>query len=273
MHQKLSSFKPSVLLVFDIETIPDVAGLRRLYHWQDEFSDEEIILWYQQKKRSEYGDKFAPICLQKVVAIACCFRWPDGSQEDISIKNIGKINDEEPHLLQYFFNIFEKYDLQLVSWNGNGFALPVLQHRALIHGIQAPSYWELGEKKPEFKWTNYFSRYHLKHCDLMDVLSKHQYSSRSPLDDMARLCGFPGKLGNNSQDVWQLYYNGDLAKIRSCCETDVLNTYLLFIRFQLNQGKVSRQRYEEEIQRVKDYLYQQKKPHWEEFLQTWKSII
>lgn len=269
MYQKLSSFKPSGLLVFDIETIPDVVGLRRLYHWRDEFSDEEIILWYQQKRRSEYGNEFAPIYLQKVIAIACCFRWPDGSQEDISIKNIGKTNDEEQNLLQCFFNIFEKYDLQLVSWNGNSFDLPVLQHRALIHGIEAPSYWELGEKKPEFKWNNYFSRYHLKHCDLMDFLSKHQYSNRSPLDDMARLCGFPGKLSISGQDVWQLYHRGDLAKIQAYCETDVANTYLLFIRFQLNRGKVSRQRYEEETERLRDYLHQQKKPHWEEFLQAW----
>ena len=86
---------------------------------------------------------------------------------------------------------------------------------------------------------------------------------------MARLCGFPGKLSISGQDVWQLYHRGDLAKIQAYCETDVANTYLLFIRFQLNRGKVSRQRYEEETERLKDYLHQQKKPHWEEFLQAW----
>ena len=109
MYQQSSSFRPHGLLVFDIETIPDVVGLRRLYHWQDEFSDEEIVLWYQQKRRSERGNEFAPVYLQKVAAIACCFRWPDGNQEDISIKSIGKtflipINANSDHTWPSFFN-------------------------------------------------------------------------------------------------------------------------------------------------------------------------
>lgn len=89
--------------------------------------------------------------------------------------------------------MIEKYTPPLVSWNGGGFDLPVLHYRALVNGIAAPRYWNLGQDDRGFKFNNYISRYHMRHIDLMDVLAMYQARANAPLDALAKLCGFPGK--------------------------------------------------------------------------------
>ena len=49
----------------------------------------------------------------------------------------------------------------------------------------------------------------------------------SPLDDVARLAGFPGKVGIRANAVWESYRRGELAAIRNYCEADCVNTYLV----------------------------------------------
>ena len=110
----------------------------------------------------------------------------------------------------------------LVSWNGSGFDLPVLNYRALRHGINAHHYWEVGESDRDFRYNNYLSRYHWRHIDLMDVLSGYGASGRASLDLAAQLVGLPGKLGIGGAQVWPAYRRGELAAIREYCEADVL---------------------------------------------------
>ena len=170
--------------------------------------------------------------------------------------------------------MIEKYTPQLVSWNGSGFDLPVLHYRALANHIQAPRYWEMGESQEndsrEFKWNNYISRYHMRHLDLMDLLAKFNGRANAPLDGLAKLCGFPGKMGMDGSQVWPAYQEGRIDEIRRYCETDVVNTYLMYCRFQLMRGGFSLEEYKEEITFVKAYLEKEsKEPHgeqWQEYL-------
>ncbi|PKO52681.1 MAG: 3'-5' exonuclease, partial [Betaproteobacteria bacterium HGW-Betaproteobacteria-2] len=121
----------------------------------------------------------------------------------------------------------------------------------------------------DFKWNNYISRYHMRHLDLMDVLAMYSGRANAPLDQMAQLCGFPGKLGMDGSKVWDAYKNGEIGAIRDYCETDVANTYLVFLRFQLMRGLLTKQRYDEEVQLVRDTLQGYGLPHWQEFLAAW----
>ncbi|MBN3859294.1 3'-5' exonuclease [Neisseriaceae bacterium PsAf] len=262
MNLIFANDKPINILAFDIETIPDVKGIRILNELDDGISDNDVVAWAQQKKRSETGNDFMPLYLHQVVAISCCFRWDD----KIYVKSIGNLQDSEKTILQTFFNIFEKYQVQLVSWNGGGFDLPVLQHRALIHGVIARNYWDMGEFDTQLKWNNYINRYHMKHCDLMDVLAAYQAKAYAPLDKMAKLCGFPGKLGMDGSQVWQVYQQGGIEEIRNYCETDAMNTYLLFLRFQLMRGLIVEEEYLNEIQNLKNYLKSESSEHFLEFL-------
>jgi predicted PolB exonuclease-like 3'-5' exonuclease len=253
------------VFVFDIETIPDVAGGRRLYNLQD-LTDAQVAEVMFQKRRQEAGTEFLRPHLQRVVAIAAVLRTADWCR----VWSLGNPEALEGELIQRFFDGLAKYTPTLVSWNGGGFDLPVLHYRALLHGVSAPRYWEAGEGDSGFRWSNYISRYHWRHIDLMDVLSGYQPRAAAPLDEIATLLGLPGKLGMHGSKVWQHYQDGDITGIRAYCETDVLNTYLVYLRFELLRGRLQAAEYLRECQLLQSILSVEDKPHFKEFLRAWE---
>ena len=259
------------VLVFDIETIPDVPGLRRLHDLGSDLSDTEVAEIAFQQRRAQNGSDFLPHYLQRVAVISCALRVAD----DLRVWSLAEPEQSEAEIIQRFFDGIEKFTPQLVSWNGGGFDLPVLHYRGLIHGIVAPRYWDLGDgdygDSRDFKWSNYISRYHTRHLDLMDLLALYQPRANAPLDDLAKLIGFPGKLGMDGGKVWEAWQNNEIAGIRDYCETDVLNTYLVFLRFRLMRGELSRTEYDEEISFVRTKLECLNKDHWREFLSVWDN--
>lgn len=253
------------VLVFDIETVPDTEGLRRLWNLAPEVSAQDIAEIAFQRRRQATGSDFLPHHLHRVVAISCVLRNDDG----LRAWSLGSVDAGEAELIQRFFDGIARYTPQLVSWNGGGFDLPVLHYRALIHGLSAPRYWDMGEDDRDFKWNNYISRYHTRHLDLMDLLALYQPRANAPLDEIARLIGFPGKLGMDGAEVWGAYCRGEIEAIRHYCETDVMNTYLVFLRFQRLRGLLDQAAYDDEICGVREYLQKQTEPHWREFLAAW----
>lgn len=254
------------VMVFDIETIPDVEGGRRLYGL-DGLGDKEVASVMFHKRRQETGTEFLRHHLQRIVAISVVLR----SRDTVKVWSLGEPDAPESELIQRFFDGLERFTPTLVSWNGGGFDLPVLHYRALVHGIAAPRYWENGEEDQSFRWNNYLSRYHQRHTDLMDVLSGYQARAVAPLDEIATLLGFPGKMGMSGALVWDNYLDGNIAGIRNYCETDVLNTYLVYQRYELMRGRISAQEYQSELQRVRDYLHAENKAHFNEFLSNWPA--
>jgi len=254
------------VLVFDIETVPDIEGLRRLNGLGDDVSAAEVAELAFHQRRQSSGNDFLPLHVQRVAAISCALR----ERDSFRIWTLGSPEDEEAELIRRFFEGIEKYTPQIVSWNGGGFDLPVLHYRAMIHGIQAPRYWDMGEDDREFKWNNYISRYHNRHLDLMDLLALYQSRAYAPLDQIAQLIGFPGKLGMDGSKVWQSFLDGGIENIRNYCETDVANTYLVFLRFQLMRGVLTHEAYQSECDLVRATLAKSDGPHWQEFLALWK---
>ncbi len=256
------------ILVFDIETIPDVAGLRKLNDIAETMGDAAVAeLAFQRRRQATGGSDFLQHHLHRVAAISCLLRTDEG----LKVWSIGKPDDDEATLIQRFFDGIERYTPQLVSWNGGGFDLPVLHYRALIHGVTAGRYWDMGEDDRDFKWNNYISRYHMRHLDLMDLLAMFQPRATAALDQMAQLCGFPGKLGMDGSKVWDAFQAGDIGGIRDYCETDVLNTYLVFMRFQLLRGVVNKAGYDAEMKVVRDFLAANAgAEHWQKFAGEWK---
>ncbi|MGH8140750.1 MAG: 3'-5' exonuclease [Steroidobacteraceae bacterium] len=254
-------------LVFDIETVPDVALGRRL-HGLDGLSDEQVAKAMFALRRQAVGGEFLAHEQHRIVAISCVLR----SREGLRVWSLGEAGASEGELIERFFDGIEKFSPDLVSWNGGGFDLPVLHYRALLAGIQAPRYWETGDEDTAFRYNNYLGRFHWRHMDLMDVLSGYQNRARASLANVACLLGLPGKLGFSGAQVWDAYVAGDLARIRQYCETDVLNTYLIYLRFELMRARFTRERYAEEVARVKELLRAGKEPHLLEFLGAWEAI-
>ena len=252
-------------LVFDIETVPDtelgaqLLGLHGL-------SEEDIAKAMFFNRLQESGTEFLPLFQHRVVAISVALRSGDG---DFSVWTLGDESSDEAEQVRRFYDGIERYRPTLVSWNGSGFDLPVLHYRALKHGIQAPAYWETGDHDREYRFNNYLSRYHWRHVDVMDVLSGFQPRARAKLDAVATMLGFPGKMGMSGDKVWDSYRAGELATIRNYCETDVLNTYLVYLRFQHMRGLLSDKLLASEFDRVRGALADTDAAHLQEFLAAW----
>ena len=254
------------ILAFDIETVPDVAGIRRLHDLPADLPDPEVAEIAFQKRRVQTGSDFLPPYLHRVVVISCVLRNDDG----VRVFSIGEPETGEGAAIQRFFEGIDKYVPQIVSWNGRGFDLPVLVNRGLQHGVAAACFWDTGRDNQDFRYSNYINRFHERHVDLMDVLSL--YGGRgSPLDDAARLSGFPGKVGVGGGAVWESYRRGELAAIRNYCEADTLNTYLIYLRFQLMRCVYDAERYASECALVRDLIGKRSEPHWNEFLSRWEA--
>jgi len=257
-------------LVFDIETIPDTDGLRILYDLPAETTAIDVANIALHKRRQQNGSEFLPLHQHRICAISCALREGD----NFKVWTLGDAQSTEAEIIQRFFDGIDKYTPQIISWNGGGFDLPVLHYRGLIHGINAGRYWDLGEDDKEFKWNNYISRYHTRHLDLMDVLAMFNARANAPLDDLAKLCGFPGKLGMDGSKVWAAYNAGKIEEIRNYCETDVANTHLVYLRFKLMRGQLSQAAYNAEIALVRETLREYSRanpdlPHWPAFLAAW----
>ena len=249
---------------FDIETVPDVDFGRRLLDLGD-ISDEDVATAMTFKHLQKSGSEFLPLHQHRVVAISVALRTGDS----FKVWSLGNEDAGEAELVRRFFDGIERYTPDLVSWNGSGFDLPVLHYRALRHGIQAPRYWETGDSDREFKWNNYLGRFHWRHVDLMDVLAGYQIRGRASLDETAVLLGFPGKLGMSGAKVWDKFMEGGISEIRDYCETDVLNTWLVFLRFEFMRGNLDAAGLEREYRLVRDTLTTMDQPHLNEFLAAW----
>ena len=172
------------VLVFDIETIPDLDGGRRIYDLGG-LSDKDTASALLNLRRQENGTEFLRLHLHRIVAISVVLR----SSQGLKVWTLGDENSTEKELIERFYDGIDRFTPNLVSWNGGGFDLPVLHYRALKHGVTAHRYWETGNEDNSFKWNNYLSRYHQRHLDLMDVLAMYNGRANAPLDQIATLLG------------------------------------------------------------------------------------
>jgi 3'-5' exonuclease len=254
------------VLVFDIETIPDTALGRRL-HDLEGLSDADVGRAMFALRRQAQGSEFLAHPQHRIVAISCVLR----SREGLKVWSLGDPDSPEEELIGRFFDGLERYTPDLVSWNGGGFDLPVLQYRALRAGIRAERYWETGESDTAFRYNNYLSRFHWRHMDLMDVLAGFQARARAPLVEVAALLGLPGKLGFSGAQVWDAWLAGQIVRIRQYCETDVLNTYLIYLRFELLRGHLNPAEHAHEVARVRKLLEESPAAHLKEFAAAWPA--
>jgi predicted PolB exonuclease-like 3'-5' exonuclease len=122
----------------------------------------------------------------------------------------------------------------LVTFHGRGFDLPVLELRSLKHGVPTPA-WFAGARRSGSA----------DHHDLKELLSAQGAATAAPLDLYAKLVGLPGKEDVAGEDVLELYDAGALDRISAYCMTDVVQTFLLFLRYRLLEGSLTPDGYAE----------------------------
>jgi predicted PolB exonuclease-like 3'-5' exonuclease len=170
---------------------------------------------------------FPPLHMQRPIVLGAL--WLD---EDYRFRRIGVIGEgkSEKAMLEDFSGFVDRYQPDLITYNGSGFDLPVLALRGLRHGV-AMSWYYQGRVRHKGSEDG--------HLDLCDMLSGHGHGGRSlSLDSVARLIGLPGKVGVDGSQVEGLYQAGKLDVIKSYCLADVAQTSLLFLRFRLLQGAI-----------------------------------
>lgn len=255
------------VFVFDIETVPDIDGCRRLYDLHG-LSDEDVAKAVFHMRRQQANTEFLRHHLHKIVAISAALR----SRNQFKVWSLGDVDSSEEDLLKRFYSGIERYTPTLVSWNGSGFDLPVIHYRSLLYPINAEHYWENGQNDSSFRYNNYLGRYHERHTDLMDVLAAYSPRANAPLDEIASLCGFPGKMGMSGAKVWDNYLEGNVKLIRDYCETDVLNTYLVYLNYQRNKGLLDQTQHEQECALVRDALKNSEIEHLQNFENSWIDL-
>ncbi|MEM7253618.1 MAG: 3'-5' exonuclease [Pseudomonadota bacterium] len=253
------------VFAFDIETVPDVAAGRRVLALSDGLSDEDVAKAMMHRRQQRSGTEFLNHHLHRVVAISVAFR----SGDQFRVWSLGDVSSGEGELLERFFAGVDRYSPTLVTWNGGGFDLPVLHYRALLHGVRAERYWDIGDDDSSFRWNNYLNRFHYRHTDLMDVIAGFQSRASAPLNEIALMLGLPGKMGMDGAQVWPAYLRGELEAIRNYCETDALNTYLIYLRWQQLRGGLTEAQCASECEVVKAALMDSGVSHLTDFAAAW----
>lgn len=260
------------LLVFDIETVPDTDAVYNLTGETFSTDDErrEALENYHLGV-TDGKNGFPRQMFHKVVAISVLsaeIEYLDDGTESYSLKHLGSNHkDVEKDVVAGFFKYITQLKPRLISYNGRGFDLPVLKYRAMAHGIAAPWFYRAGNK-----WESYQSRYSADwHCDLLEVLSDFGASSRAKLNEVCAVMGLPGKFGVDGSQVQSMYSSGQLQAIRDYCETDVLNTYLVYLRTMQHQGRISTPSYNRAVAEVIHYIesHGEEKPSLLEFMAAW----
>jgi len=126
------------VLVFDIETIPDIQSGQKIFDLEG-LDDASTVKAMRHLRQQKEGTDFMPLHLYQIVAISVVYRgMGDDMGHEVSVRSLGKLESTEAELLTLFIEQIEERTPTLVSWNGTGFDLPVIHYRMLKNSISAP---------------------------------------------------------------------------------------------------------------------------------------
>ncbi|MDG7056124.1 MAG: ribonuclease H-like domain-containing protein [Wolbachia endosymbiont of Meromenopon meropis] len=262
------------LLVFDIETIPDVNICKNLLGICNDTSIKEkrdaLRKYHLDMSNGQNAFLRHPFHQVIVISFLLCNINCRNSYETFTLQEIrsggARINSNEKELVKGFFNYLSKKKPRLVSFNGRAFDIPVLKYRAMIHGIQTEYFYKAGDK-----WNSYNQKYSSDwHCDLLESLSDFGISGRIKMSEICAVLNLPGKIEIDGSQVADLYDSGKIQEIREYCEMDVINTYLIYLRFMHHKGRITTQSYNKNVEEL--LLECEKKANLKKFKKAWEII-
>lgn len=264
------------LFVFDIETIPDIRAAKNLLDLPNSsVKDLRDGLVKYHLDLTDGKNSFLRQPFHQIITIsfleAEIKRDSNGFEfyEIIDVRSGGDLSTSEADLVKGFFSHLKKNSSRLVSFNGKNFDMPVLKYAAMKHEVEAGWLYKSGDK-----WNNYNQRYSLDwHCDLAEAFSDFGASARVKMNELCAAFNLPGKIGVDGSMVMSMFDEGKLEEIRNYCETDVINTYLLYLVYQHHNGSISRQTFIKCKNSLREFLEKKsaQKPHFAQFLTEWKK--
>ena len=213
--------KPSAI-VWDLETVPDLAGFA---------AANDLVGKPDADIREVLGNRFPKHIYHTIVCIGALVAHRESDHWAVDALGAPHVGERtEKQLIASFCDKIAELKPQLVTFNGNSFDLPVLRYRAMIHGVSAPG----------LAVRPYFNRYTEDAVDLCDILSSFAPHSKASLNELSKIMGMPGKpAGIDGAEVERYFLEGRIKEIADYCETDVVNTYRVWLRYELFRGRLS----------------------------------
>jgi predicted PolB exonuclease-like 3'-5' exonuclease len=228
---------PAYVIVWDLETVPDAGAFARMAGTPDiEAAEAE----------EQMGERFPKLPLHRIVCIGALIAERAGGRWTVRQLGAPYVGDRsEAEIIQAFVERVGELRAQLVSFNGHGFDLPVLRYRAMLHGIHAPG----------LSRRAYFNRYSDDALDLCDALASFDARGRLTLDGLSRFLGLAGKPeGIDGAKVAGLVKEGRIQEVADYCESDVVNTYRIWLRYELFRGGLAPEAFRESEYELAGFL-------------------
>ncbi|MGZ4853126.1 MAG: 3'-5' exonuclease [Halobacteriota archaeon] len=227
----------ATVIVWDLETVPDLRGFA---------AANDLVGKTDADIREALGNKFPKhiyhliVCIGAIVAHRESDHW---AVDALGAPHVGERTEKQ--LVSAFVDRIAELKPQLVTFNGNSFDLPVLRYRAMINSVSAPG----------LSLRPYFNRYTDDALDLCDVLSSFAPHTKASLNELSRIMGMPGKPdGIDGSEVERYFLDGKIKEIAEYCETDIVNTYRVWLRYELFRGRLNEKEFEASERNLADYI-------------------
>lgn len=259
-------------LIFDTESVPDGKLLAKVKYPQEELSPEEAIARAQSEARetSWSNSDFLPVTFQVPVAICIIRVGTDFRLQNIACLDAPQFQPRE--IVKKFWkgvtDLWSQQDqkrsprAQLVTFNGRGFDLPLLEMAAYRYGCSIGASYLQSSRK----------RYEMAQLDLQEWMSNFgAWRMTGGLNLLSKILGKPGKMDTAGDQVYSLYQAGRLQEINDYCVFDTLDTYFVFLRTQVLRGDLSLEEEQQLVQETKQFLFDKQAtlPGLEKYLANW----
>ena len=264
-------------LVFDIESVADAELVAKLRYAGESLEPAEAVRRYRDELMEKYENDFIPYTFQIPVSVAVGKVSADFRLADVVVLDQPQFR---PHVIaENFWRGWEKYRRPtLVSFNGRGFDLPLLELAAFRYGLSVPGWFRADGKSFEQARNRYNTKSHIDLCELLTNFGSTRFNGG--LNLAANLLGKPGKMDVEGHMVQDLYDAGRLAEINDYCRCDVLDTYFVFLRSRVVMGQLPLEAEQQIIAQTKAWLEQKADEvsayriyleHWGDWANPWQE--
>jgi predicted PolB exonuclease-like 3'-5' exonuclease len=237
----------TAFLVFDTESVPDGKLLAQVKYPGETLTPEEAIEKARGEARelSRDGSDFLPVTFQVPVAVCVLRVGSDFLPQALACLDAPAFRT--PEIVRQFWRGVCFYPrAKLVTFNGRGFDLPLMELAAFDHGCSAKEYYQ-GR-----------NRYNGNQIDLLDWLTNFgAFRMIGGLNLLARRGRRPagvGKMEMTGAQVYDLHRAGRLQEINDYCMFDTLDTYFVFLRTRVLLGELSAEQEEQLALRARAWL-------------------
>jgi 3'-5' exonuclease len=244
---------PIRYLVFDIESVADAPLVAKLHYAGESIEPAEAVRRYRAELMEKYDNDFIPYTFQVPISVAVGKVAADFRLCDIVVLDEPQFR---PHVItENFWRGWDKYHRPtLVSFNGRGFDVPLLELAAFRYGLSMPGWFQSGGKAAEQPRSRYNVAAHIDLCEFLTNFGCTRFFGG--LNLAANLLGKPGKMDVQGDMVQDFYDAGRLAEINDYCRCDVLDTYFVFLRTRVLLGQLPLQTEQQIVGETKEWLQQ-----------------